>query len=81
MSQTRKMINGYENPMIFCVSIFIFCLERTVREELDENNFRHCYGIFSESTMLKLLDQAMLKVHSQQLQDIVTTIFETIHYS
>ena len=34
--------------MIFCVSIFIFCLEPTVREQLDENNFHHCYGIFSK---------------------------------
>ena len=67
--------------MKFCVFILIFCLEPTVREQLDENDFRHCYGIFSESTILKLLDQAMFKVHSQQLQDIVTTIFETIHYS
>ena len=42
----RKMENGYENPMIFCVSFFIFCLEPTVREQLDEDDFRHCYGIF-----------------------------------
>ena len=52
--------------MIFCVSIFIFCLEPTVREQLDENE--------------KLLDQAMFKVLSQQLQDTLTTVFETIHY-
>ena len=66
--------------MVFCVSIFIFRLEQTVREQLDENDFRHCYGIFSE-TILKLLDQAMFKVLSQQLQDTLTTVFETIHYS
>ena len=34
--------------MIFCVSIFIFRLEPTVREQLDENDFRRCYGIFSK---------------------------------
>ena len=67
--------------MIFCVFIFIFCLEQTVREELDENDFRHCYRVFFESTILKLLHQAMFKVLSQQLQNILTTIFETIHYS
>ena len=50
--------------MIFRVSIFIFCLEPTVREQLDENDFRHCYGIFFESTILNLLDQAMFKVLS-----------------
>ena len=42
--------------MIFCVFIFIFYLEPTVREQLDENDFRHYYGIFLESAILKLLD-------------------------
>ena len=70
------MENWYEDHMIFCVSIFIFCWEPTVRVQLDENKFRHCYGIFSESTILKLLDQAMF-ILSQQLQDTLTTIFET----
>ena len=32
--------------MKFCVLIFIFCLEPTVREQLDENDFRPYYGIF-----------------------------------
>ena len=44
--------------MIFCVFIFIFCLEPTVREQLDENDFRHYYGIFFESTILELLDHS-----------------------
>ena len=42
--------------MIFCVFTFIFRLEPTVRKQLDENNFRHYYGIFFESTILNLLD-------------------------
>ena len=42
--------------MIFCISIFIFCLEPTVSEQLDENDFHHYYGIFFESTILKVLD-------------------------
>ena len=67
--------------MKFCVSIFVFCLEPTVREELDENNFLHCYGIFFESTILKLLDRAMFKFILQQLQGSLATTFETIHYS
>ena len=41
-----------EDAMIFCVFIFIFCLETTVREQLDENNFHHYYGNFFESTIL-----------------------------
>ena len=42
--------------MIFSVLIFILRLEPTVREQLDENNFRYYYGIFFESTNLNLLD-------------------------
>ena len=44
--------------MKFCVSIFIFCLEPTVGKQLDENDFRQYYGIFFESTILKLLDHS-----------------------
>ena len=47
--------------MIFCVSIFTFCLEPMTREELDENNFRHYYGIFFGSTILKLLDHSYVQ--------------------
>ena len=61
--------------MIFCVSIFIFRLEPTVREQLDGNDFRRCYRIFFESIILKLLDQAIIKVLSQQLQDSLATAF------
>ena len=32
--------------MIFCVSIFIFCLESTVTEQPDGNDFRHYYDFF-----------------------------------
>ena len=42
--------------MIFCVFNFIFRLEPTVREQLDEDNFRHYHGLFFESTILNLLD-------------------------
>ena len=42
--------------MIFCFFIIIFSLEATVREQLDENDFRHYYGIVFESAILKLLD-------------------------
>ena len=66
--------------MIFCFH-FVFRLEPTVKEQKDENDFRRCYGIFIESIILKLLDRAMFKVLSQQLQDTLTTVFETIHYS
>ena len=56
MSQTKVELNsliwvevtfkGYKDAMILCVSIFIFCLEPTEREELDENDFCQYYCIF-----------------------------------
>ena len=42
--------------MILRILILFFCLEPTVREQLDENDFRHDYCIFFESTILKILD-------------------------
>ena len=44
--------------MIFCVLICILSLEPTLREQLDENDFRHYYGIFFRSTLLKLPDHS-----------------------
>ena len=55
---------GYEDTMILCVSIFIFLFRtngKSAREQLDENDFRHCYGIFFESIILKLIDQAIFR--------------------
>ena len=46
----------YEDAMIFSVLIFSLRLDPTVREQVDENNFRYYYGIFLESTNLNLLD-------------------------
>ena len=48
----------YEDAMIFCVLICILSLEPTLREQLDENDFRHYYGIFFKSTLLKLPDHS-----------------------
>ena len=45
----------------YCVSIFIFCLEPTIREQLDENNFTQYYGIFFESTIPKVLDHSYVQ--------------------
>ena len=46
--------------MIFSF-LFFFCLEPTVREQLGENNFRHYYGIFRQSAILKLLDHSYVQ--------------------
>ena len=38
--------------MVFCVFIFIFLFRSHVRKGyLDESDFRHCYGDFSESAI------------------------------
>ena len=52
---------GYEDAMIFCVSIFVFCLGPTVTVQLNDKNFRHYYGIFFESTILRLLDHSYVQ--------------------
>ena len=67
--------------MIFYVFILIFCLELTVREQLDENEFHHYYGILFESTILKLLDHSYVKVLLQQLGGTLTMEFKTTPYS
>ena len=40
MFRVELTFKGYDNALIFCIFIFIFCLEPTVREQLDENDFR-----------------------------------------
>ena len=63
--------------MVFRVFIFNFCLETTVREQVDENDFRPCYGtFFSKVSFKKYLITAMFKVFSQQLRRTFTTAFE-----
>ena len=50
--------------MIFCVSIFYFCLEPTVPEQLvgkDFHDYSHYYAIFSESNIFKLLDHSCIQ--------------------
>ena len=51
----------HDDVMMFCVSFFIFCFEPTVTEKLDENNFHQHYGIFFDSTILKLLDHSYVQ--------------------
>ena len=52
---------GYEDAIIFCVSILIFWLEPTLTEQVNENDFPHYYGIFFESSILKLLDHSYIQ--------------------
>ena len=60
----------------FSAFIFIFCLEQTLREQIDENDFRHYYGNFSKALFCNYLIRAMFKILSQQLRDTLTTAFE-----
>ena len=61
--------------MIFCVSIFIFCLELTVREQLDEDDFRRYDRFFFYSTIPKLLDQ--LHNYAQSSFTTITRHFDS----
>ena len=51
----------YEDAMILRAFIFLSCLEPTVSEQLDENDFRLYYGNFFESTILKLLEHSYVR--------------------
>ena len=51
----------YEDAMIFGLSIFLISLETTLKEKLDENHFRHYYGNFFESTILRVLDHSYVQ--------------------
>ena len=73
MSQTRKIwdsnflflvdltLKDMKMPPWYSVFSFLFCLELTVREQLDESDFRHYYGIFFEGTMVKLLGHSYVQ--------------------
>ena len=62
----------------YSVFSFLFFLSRSnvMREQLDENDFRCCYGLFSKVSFRKYLITAMFKVLYQQLRGILTTAFE-----
>ena len=64
---------------VFIFYLFIYLLFRNNgnREQLDENDFRRCYGIFfSKVSFRKYLIAAIFKVLSQQLRGTLTTAFE-----
>ena len=45
----------------YSVFIFVFCLEPTVRKQLDEKDIRHYHGNFYESTIFKLHDHSYVQ--------------------
>ena len=69
------ILNGMKMPWYY-VFIFIFCLERTVREQLDKNVFCHIMVIFSKVPFWNYLITAMFKVLLQQLRGTLTAAFE-----
>ena len=57
-----------------CFYFYFLFRSNDIKEQLDENNFRRCYGkLFSKVSFRKYL---MLDVLSQQLQDNLTKAFE-----
>ena len=60
----------------YSVFLFLFfCLEPTVREQMNENNFRH-YGNFFESTILRLHDHNYVQSSLAAIRDSLTAAFE-----
>ena len=59
MTQTREkwntlVLNGMKVSWYFVFSFLFFCLETTVKKLLDENDFRHGFGNYFESAILKV---------------------------
>ena len=90
MNQTREKwdlfwveltFKGYEDTMIVCVSIFIFCLEPTVREQLMRAISVTIMVIVSKVPFWNYLITAMFKVLLQHLGGTLTTAFEVTPYS
>ena len=68
------MIRKCHGIMYFSFFLFRY---NVLREQLDENNFRRCYGnFFSKASFRKHLITAVFGVLSQQLQGTLTTVFE-----
>ena len=64
-----------KDTMIFRVFIFIFLFRTNDKKgHLNENDFRHCYGIFFRKWHSeRYLITVMFKVPSQQLRGTLTT--------
>ena len=62
--------------MVFCVFIFLF-RSNGKKKHLDENNFRHGYGNYFKSAVLKItLFQLSSTFFLKQLRGTLTTTFE-----
>ena len=72
---------GYEDAMIFCVFICIFCLELTVGEQLMRTTSVTIMVFFSKVPFWNYLITAIFKVLSKQLRGTLTMAFETKPYS
>ena len=67
----------YKGAVVFRVFIFFLFRINGKREQLNESNFRCCYGnFFPKVSFRKCLITAMFKVLSQQLQGTLTAEFE-----
>ena len=85
MNQTREKLNSlvlsradfwmiWECHGIPCFHFDFLSRNNGKREQLDEKDFRHCYGIsFLKVSLWKYLMTAMLKVLTQQLRHLQTS--------
>ena len=61
---------------ILCFHFYFLFRNNGIREQLDQNDFRRCYGnFFPKVPFWKYLITTMFKVISQQLQDALATAF------
>ena len=53
-----------------------FCLEAALGQDIYESDFCLCYGNILESSIPKVTDHSYVKVYSQQLRDINSSILK-----
>ena len=58
---SEETFKGYEDIMIFCAFIFIFCLEPTVKKQPMTTTSVTIMVIFFEKTILELLDHSYVE--------------------
>ena len=72
--------SGHGIPCFYFIFYFFLFRSNDKKEHLDQNNFRHGYGNYFKSAVLKVTwyqqCSAIFKYLSQQLQSTLTTAFQ-----
>ena len=73
--ELRWLLTGMNMSWHSVFSFLFLFRNNVIREQLDENNFRHCYVFFPKVSFRKYLITAMFKVLYQQLRGNFATAF------